>query len=371
MFIDWLTIHQDHDFELPIVSDRAYQLIDTESGEYGKLVQSRFQHEGSFSSFISVSVSGNRITVSGNPSRYNRPDNLFGLERIDDCVAVFNNILSGLGLPAFTKCTKILRAKQEEIKITNTFSDGAKITRIDLTSNISTGEGNEKDYIAALSTLNFRYSIPRLHTDGNTVDWLSKQGKARLMYPKAYNKAYEFELHTLPKYKRKYGVTSNQYKYVEKLIDYCKKQGVVRFEQELHHELLAREQLQFWGLLDEFKLNHIHKEFIQLDKKLQVTAMELETISEKLISENIVKNTKAANMTAFYAYNWFNGQKFDLSKSQVKIHRSRLRKLGIDIARPCNISRFSPVYVKQAKEVQTFVCTAPTWYSKPSLLKVV
>lgn len=371
MFIDWLTIHQDFAFELPIVSDRAYQLIDTESGEYGKLIQSRFQHEGSFSSFIAVSISGNRITVSGNPSRYNRPDNLFGLTTIDSCVSVFNGILSGLGLPEFTKCTKIFRVKQEAIKITNAFSDGAKITRLDLTSNISTGEGNEQDYIAALSTLNYRYSIPRLHTDGNTVDWLSKQGKARLMYPKAYNKAYELALHSLPKFKRKYGVTSKQYKYVARLIDYCEKEGVVRFEQELHHELLAREELQFWGLLDESKLKDIHKEFIELDKRLQVTAMTLETISETLLSSDICKDTRSANATAFHAYNWYNGQKFDKTKSQSRLHRTRLRKIGIDIARPCNISRFSPVYTKQAREVNASPCAVPTWYEMPRLLKAV
>lgn len=371
MFIDWLTMHQDFDAEHPIISDRAYQIIDTDTGAYGKLIQSRFQHEGSHSSFISISISGNRITVSGNPSRYNRPDNLFGIMNIDSCVAVFNEILSSLGLPVFTKCTSIMRRQSDAIKTTNTFSDGAKITRIDVTSNISTGEGNTKDFIAALSTLPYRHSIPRLHTDGNTVDWLSKQGKARLIYPKAYNKAYELQLHSLSKFKRKFGVTSKQYLYIQKLIDYCNANGVVRFEQELHHELLAREQLQYWGKSDFTKLQTLHNEFLDLDKKLQVTAMDLETISERLLTNDICSNTKAANMTAFYAFNWFNGQKFDLAKNQVRVHRARLRKIGIDIANPCNISRFSPVYVKQAREVNTSHCAVPTWYDMPKLLKAV
>lgn len=370
MFIDWLTMYQDFDSALPLVSDRAYQLIDTESGEYGKLIQSRFQHEGSHSSFISVAISGNRLTVSGNPSRYNRKDNLFGLTTVDQAVSVFNSLLSGLGLPVFTKCTKIMRVSQDKITATNGFSDGAKITRIDITTNISTGEGNAVDYIAGISTLSYRNSIPRLHTDGNTCDWLSKLGNARLIYPKVYNKAYEIELHALPKIKRKYGIDSDECKYILRLIDFCKKNGVVRFEQELHHEMLARENLQFWGLADFEKLKPIHNEFLNLENKLQVTAMTLETISEKLISESIVDTTRAANTTALYAYNWFNGQKFDFQKNQVRIHRARLRKLGIDIKRPCNVSRFSPVYVKQAREVKTSLCAVPTWYDMPSILKI-
>jgi len=371
MFIDWLTIHQDHDLEIPLISDRAYQLIDTETGEAGKIVQSTFKHEGSFSSVISVSISGNRIKVSGNPSRFNRLDNLFGLTSIDACVDVYNSILLSLGLPVFTKCTKIQYRKGVKTTHGSAFSDGATLGRIDVTTNVSTGEGNELDYIAAISTLPYRNSVPRLHTNGQTADWLSSGGNASLIYPSVYNKSHDLKTKALREYKRKYGVTSSQYKYIQKVIAYCKNQGLVRFEQKLQARYLSREGLQFWGLQDFEQIKKIHNEFLNIDNKLQVTAMTLETISEKLLSENICSNTKAANMTAFYAYNWFNGQNFDLSKSQVKIHRSRLRKLGIDIARPCNISRFSPVYVKQAKEVNTSVCTAPTWYEMPKLLRAV
>ncbi|WP_253701229.1 phage/plasmid replication domain-containing protein [Citrobacter koseri] len=61
---------------------------------------------------------------------------------------------------------------------------------------------------------------------------------------------------------------------------------------------------------------------------------------------------------------------FDLSKNQVRIHRARLRKIGIDIAQKCNVSKFSPVVVKQTREIKVSDCVIPSWYVKPSHLRV-
>ncbi|MBM9947403.1 hypothetical protein JTL86_34210, partial [Pseudomonas aeruginosa] len=78
---------------------------------------------------------------------------------------------------------------------------------------------------------------------------------------------------------------------------------------------------------------------------------DLATISQQLIAEGVVTSTYAANMTAMVAINWSNGQPFDKNNRPLQKHRARLRQIGIDIANPCDTSRFTPVIVRQAREV--------------------
>ncbi|MCL7679555.1 phage/plasmid replication protein, partial [Klebsiella pneumoniae] len=104
--------------------------------------------------------------------------------------------------------------------------------------------------------------------------------------------------------------------------------GVVRFEQKLKSRYLQRNHLIYWGLSDYSILNKLHDDFLALDKKLMVTSMDFETISEHLISEGIVDSTRSANTTAMYAIQWMHGHSFDFSKTQVQTHRARLRKIG-------------------------------------------
>lgn len=235
-----------------------------------------------------------------------------------------------------------------------------------ITENRATGKDNVEHYLSGLSTLNYRNSIARLHTNGQTVDWLSKQGNANLIYPSVYNKAYELELHSLTKIKNKFGEQSEEFKYLLKVIDFCKDNGVARFEQKLKSRYLQRENLNFYGLSDYSKLSELSKEFLNIDNRLKVTAMDFETISETLLNNGVVDTVRSANTTAIYALQWSHGQVFDLSKSQVKIHRARLKKIGIDIAHKCDLSKFSPVKVVSTREIEVKPLILPSWYKASS-----
>ncbi|MDX1751476.1 MAG: phage/plasmid replication protein [Methylophaga sp.] len=369
MFIDWLTIEQDFGFQLPILSDVAYQRIHIETGEGSSLSQPTFQHKGSFCDTISVSIRGSILRVSGNPSRWGRLDNLFGLPTVDAAVAVYNQILAPMGLPAFSKNTRVTPTQTAEFKRARLVGDGAIIKELHITSNRAVGAGNTDDYIAGISTLNYRNSVPRLHSNGKSCDWLSKRGNAHLIYPTVYDKANEMQLHAASKIKNAFGEQSDEYKYIQQIIDYCASVGVVRFEQKLKSRFLQRENLHFWGLSDYSLLTKLHSDFIHIDEKLSVTAMDFETISEKLLSTGIVETTRAANTTAMYAIQWMHGHHFDFDKSQVKTHRARLRKIGIDIAQRCNVSKFSPVFVTACREVAVSDCPVPTWYRQANHLR--
>lgn len=56
-------------------------------------------------------------------------------------------------------------------------------------------------------------------------------------------------------------------------------------------------------------------------------------IREQLEASGLT-NIYALNTTSSYALRWASGDTFDQSKSSFKVHRARLRKVGIDIANP-------------------------------------
>ena len=174
----------------------------------------------------------------------------------------------------------------------------------------------------------------------------------------------------MTKIKNRFSEQSQEYKYITDLISFCKEQGVVRFEQKIKPRYIQKHKLNYWGLSDYSVLHKLHSDFLDLDKKLSVNAMDFETISDHLVSSGVVETTRAANTTAMYAIQWFHGHIFDFNKKAVQTHRARLRKIGIDIAQKCNVSKFSPVIVKQTREIKVKEGVAPSWYVRPSHLRV-
>lgn len=363
-FIDWLKVYQEFDCKLPLISDRFSIVIDSLTGERVTDKQFPVKYEGSHCSEITISVTGGRITIDGNPSRINRSDNLVGFRTVDECISVYNKILLSYGLPPFTKCTKTFILQGEDGQKARTCSDGAIIQRIDITTNQQVGKGNERAYIKGLATQRYRNSIPFLYPNSFSVDWKSKTGKVTLLYPTVYTKFNDMDLHLLPKMKRKYGIDSPEYKYSLKLRNYCFETGVVRHEQKLNGRFLQKNRLNYWGLSDYTQLNKLQSDFLKLDEKLQVTNMEILTISELLVTKGVCPTLRTANTTANYAILWMAGQHFDLNKSQVKTHRSRLRKIGIDIAEDCDISRHSVVHINRTIEINPQPMNIPDWYQK-------
>ncbi|KMM87399.1 phage/plasmid replication domain-containing protein [Pseudomonas lundensis] len=375
MFIDWLTISQEHDHDLPVVCDVFTLTIDANTNEVLSTRQPRFKHEASFSTSVTIHVQGRKIRVEGNPSRVGRLDNLFGFTSIEQCVSVYNGLLREYGLPGFTRCTRIdIRQGESGAKSGDRIADGAKIERIDLTTNVSLGEGNVLAYLRGVSSQRIGHSIGFLYPNGRTVAWTPKgNGKGgRLQYRKAYDKAFEMDQNCLPKIKRVFGEESEEYKYVLRVKNYCAQEGVVRMEQELKSEYLQREALCYWGLFDERRLAELHSEFLKIDEKLKVTAMDIVSIAEQLVAEGVCDTLRSARTTASYALEWMSGtSNIDFSKSQVKGHAAKLNRIGINIRNACDTSRFAPVFVRQCREVTKSTLAVPTWYQRPNHLQQV
>lgn len=375
MFIDWLKVSQEFDYDLPVISDTAFFAVDTMTNEHLSTSFRPVTYEGSYSSTVKIQISGRKITVDGNPSRLNRHDNLFGFETLAQCLRVYNDLLAEYGLPAFTRCTRVeIRQGESGAKASHIWADGCVIQRIDLTTNIAVGEGNELPYLRGLATQRLGHSIGHLYPNGRTVDWTtSGKGKgARLQYRKAYDKAFEIMDKHLPKVKRVFGETSEEYKYAQGLYDYAKSQGIVRLEQELKAEYLKRESLSFWGLFDEARLLTLHKEFLSVDERLKVTKMDTASIAQQLLLEKVVDTVRAANTTASYAHLWMHGQEVVCSQRSFETHAARLNRIGINIRNTCDITTFSTVFVRDMREITPVKDIAPpSWYRKPSHLRAV
>ncbi|MBL9228854.1 Replication-associated protein G2P, partial [Escherichia coli] len=99
--------------------------------------------EGSFSSKLTIRCDGYKVRVVGNPSRWQRMDNLFGLTALDECVEIYNHVLAQYDLPPFTKNTRLFPRQTPDGKSTSLVGDGAEITSIDWTRNLAVGKGRE------------------------------------------------------------------------------------------------------------------------------------------------------------------------------------------------------------------------------------
>lgn len=374
MFIDWLKVTQEFDFDLPVVSDIVTKTIDTLTGEVLSSRTPWFQHEGSHSSKVSIQISGRKITIDGNPSRLNRHDNLWGFETVAQCLAVYNELLALYGLPAFSKCTRFeIRQGESGAKSSHVWADGCVIQRIDLTTNISVGPGNEIPYLRGLASQRCGHSIGRLFPNGRSVDWTtSGAGKgARLQYRKAYDKAFEMQSKHLPKVKRAYGENSPEFKYAQDICNYAEQVGIVRLEQELKSEFLSREKLCYYGLFDEGTYKTLHEEFLSVDQRLKVTKMDMVSIAQQLLLEGVVDTPRAANVTASYALMWMHGQELVMSERSYKTHAARLNRIGINIRNTPDLATFSTVFIREMKEINPVKDIAPPqWYKRPTHLRL-
>lgn len=97
--------------------------------------------------------------------------------------------------------------------------------------------------------------------------------------------------------------------------------------------------------------------------------MNILNISKTLLEKGICSNTKSANSTALIAINWMYGEdysaKIKSNHGRLKTHRARLRRIGIDIAKPCNISIFNPVTVREVKQITRQPLQQPDFYRHP------
>jgi hypothetical protein len=370
-FIDKLCVSQDHTpvnggRHLPFVGEHKYIKVHMRTGEQTEHVDD-LKLEGSFSSTLTIKCDGYKVSVYGNPSRWHRIDNLYGLTSFDDCIAVYNHILIGLDLPPFTKCTSFKFKSSVKGKGTNQkLYNGAIIKHIDFTRNLSVGEGNEKAYLKGLSTQSIGRSVPAfLYPDECTVEWYGSHMQKMTGSTHRYIKVY-IKLSDLLRNEKKLckGASFEDLDYFNKLIQFTLKNGVIREEHSFKRRYLVDHDLSAYGLVKEEQFSEELQVITNIRKRLEVNNMRYETIAEQLIEAGICKSAQSANATQFVYSKWLHGESMDKTKSQYGVYKRRLLQLGIDISIKLDITR-APLRLKNCEIIEVRSIEAPSWYRHP------
>lgn len=133
IFCDWLTVKQRHLPHDPFGAINIY--IDPDTGAENhtrRFIQINGEHESS----VLLRSDGETVEFSGNPSRWNRENNIHGIS-LDQAKATINKILESKGLPEFTSEYQIMADGKKYT--------GAKINRMDITTNLQAGSARKKD----------------------------------------------------------------------------------------------------------------------------------------------------------------------------------------------------------------------------------
>lgn len=346
---------------LPIIGTDMITRMNLETGLLSETTN-RKRFEGSYSSSLFIRCDGSTVTVEGNPSRWGRQDNLFGLTTFDQCIQVINVLLHDLGLPPFTKCTRFDWLQGSDGKRASLITDGAVFGRIDWTRNFSVGKGNELPFIRALSSQSIgNGKKPFLYPNGHTVTW---GGKASLWYQKVYTKSEDLRINLKSRLKKDPHLPLEEKNYLENLIEHCDNQGIVRDEKEFKSRFLRKNNMCFYGLTNESDFNKYLTDIDKIIARIEMSTVDYETISDQLLEKKIVTSRQAANATQSCALAWLHGQKVNLQKSAYYVHKGRLLQLGIDISNPHDITKGLP-QLKRQREIVVSDAVPPSWYQMP------
>lgn len=368
-FIDRLFMQQTHpEGGLPLVGTHVIERLDMETGEALPPSVNQKRLEGSFSTKLNVRCDGFKVRVEGNPSRWQRMDNLFGLTTIEECVSIYNHILERYGLPPFTKNTRLTHRQTPDGKSSTLVGNGAEITAIDWTQNLSVGKGREDSFIRGMSSMQIGNGRkPHLFPNGKSCGWgYGSHWRIDVIY----QKAFELKEHLKKDKRKKSGVTDTQLEYIEKLISYCENQGVVRQEHKLQQLLLKRHNLQFYGIVTEQDYYPHLNDIDNAMKTIQISHDEHVSIAQQLLDVGAVDTLRKANTTMNYFTIWQNGTDLRqvLNRSQFYEHKTRLKKIGIDIGQVFDVSRLCPT-LRRSDVIEVKPLQVPDWYQHPVVAK--
>lgn len=328
-FIDWLSIREPNTGQFEPLNDGYVIVLDSEGVERFTTERS-LQVDGSFDSSCRVRVTQTEREISFNPSRWNREDNLFGVD-FAEAVARANQVFESFGQPAVSPGVR------NDLADGSVTYSGAVLTRVDVTMNLITGSASAlADYFWYLSGLKLNFVETRRKR--NTV-YYGQDSRKRVI--KTYLKHLELQAHK-----------SKGSEYVRALAEWCEAVGLARLEVRYGRDFLRANALRALGsvshsaLVRQFAedIEPMLKEFDQLD------------LSELSASQ------KGVLML------YLNG--FDLRKefSQAQFYRYR-RKLkevtGYDIAND-NVTRVEP----KPRKIVLEAASPPDWYEMPERLLV-
>ncbi|MBF4442726.1 phage/plasmid replication protein, partial [Vibrio anguillarum] len=94
------------------------------------------------------------------------------------------------------------------------------------------------------------------------------------------------------------------------------------------------------------------------------------SIAHQLLEVGAVNTLRKANTTMSYFTLWQNGTDLRqvLNQSQFYEHKSRLKKVGIDIGQPFDVTRMCPT-LRRSEVIEVKPLSIPSWYQLPVVAK--
>lgn len=341
-FVDWVSVSQYHGAGTPeFIGSLAFKDLENPAPVESAGPRS---HRGSFDSSLQVKSHGGWVKVSGNPSRFNRPDNLFGLD-LDGSMLVINAELQRLGLPAFTIGVPLDKTRTErraELCLPHAANDdpdgmgngellrwtGAAFSRLDLTQNFSAG-----------SELAARLAIRCYQARAAAYLKKSTYGEETAMWHntrrsvKAYRKGPDMALHC-PQ---------------SEWIEWANTNGIVRHEVALKSRVLSGTGLRYWGNLN---MGTLHRIFHEETSVLRRPDASLDPVALQDVTPNV--------RMAYAA--WLRGEDIRAmcSRSAFYRHRKALQQQArVDIAEPRSSATVTPI----VRVIDLVPCAVPVGYS--------
>jgi hypothetical protein len=337
VFVDFLNMTQTHDCNLPVLND-GHVIAIGQDGEVEYETHRSLDTEGSFATSLRIRCDGQRVDVSGNIGRFNRPDNVFGLN-YEACVDKWNTVISGLGLPPFTRGIPMIRRRGNDENRMVEFT-GAINTRIDLTKNFSLGSPEAlRLYMAHLGRQQLSRTKSGTRVRDESITW--GEG-SRYVYEILYEKARELSRHNRP-----------ISEHVTRLIEWCDREGIARYEVKLKTRFLSQQLLRFLG-----ETNHA--------RLCEVFAMR----QEKLFGGDIPWDSinDIPKPYRFTVKDWRDGVDLEASMSRRTFYRHRseiLKSYGIDISTPAPKAEEAMQWITPIK-VEIKDAVEPDWYAEAS-----
>lgn len=326
-FCDWVSIYQRHTSPVKKYSNGAIVTVD-EHGEVTGIVLKRHQFKGSHESAIMLRSDGETVEFSGNVSKFNRMDNVFGLP-FQSCIEKINRICEQAGLPPFSEGRRFVSNNNghPEVKWT-----GAKITRLDVTENFQTGSrDNARHFMRFLQQQQASRLKTGTYGDEETVDY----GRgSRHVYFKVYTKGAEIERHA--------GKVPSEY--LQTLANWCHEVGLVRAELTVKSRKLRDLGCSYLG---GFNMKLIEQEFAQKCEVFTRASAEVEDLPK--LPRALMGTLRA----------WEHGDSLHhLSKATFYRHRAALLPYGIDIAIKSNVTQLKT----RTRVIKLGPVPVPSWY---------
>lgn len=319
VFIDWVTATQHHPGgRLPIIVGGLVVWHDSRGNVRAERA-SPASLGGSHSTAVRVGCDGARVFLTGNPGRFNRPDNLFNFGwpgTVDAC----NRILARLGLPGFSATPGISEETGKPL--------GARLLRLDLTSNFRAGSQAQGQAVIRWLAAQSVARVKRGAAGSESVWWAN----TRQMI-KAYLKASEMVAH---------GASVD-----DEAVVWCREQGVVRVEVELKRLLLKDIGMETFDTVSDERIAQVYRERTEILRRV-----------DRSDDPDVLAEIPARyRMTAAA---WMAGQDVSsmMSRATLFRHAKVLRGFGIDVFQVRNVYAF-PVAVRV---VELQALDVPEWY---------